>query len=215
MKTAPALLKALALSTLLGSGLALADGPADTALHTLQQDWAVANYQHQGKDRETALAKLSDEARQFAGQYPDSAEIKVWEAISLSTYAGAKGGLGALGLVKDAKAILEDVIAHDPDTLDGSAFTTLGSLYYQVPGWPIGFGNSKKAAVYLQEALKRNPSGIDPNYFYADYMLDQGKKDEARKYFEKALKAPDRPGRELADQGRRQEIADKLKKLGQ
>ena len=36
---------------------------------------------------------------------------------------------------------LEQALAIDATALEGSAFTTLGSLYYQVPGWPIGFGD--------------------------------------------------------------------------
>jgi hypothetical protein len=36
---------------------------------------------------------------------------------------------------------------------------------------------------------------------------------EARKHLEAALKAPSRPGRELADAGRRQEIQNLLAKL--
>ncbi len=33
---------------------------------------------------------------------------------------------------------LTDVIKKDPEVLDGSAFTRLGSLYYKVLSWPIG-----------------------------------------------------------------------------
>ena len=59
-----------------------------------------------------------------------------------------------------------------------------------------------------------NPAGIDPNFFYGEYLADQDRVAEARGYLEKALKAPDRPGRELADQGRRQEIQALLNKIG-
>lgn len=47
--------------------------------------------------------------------------------------------------MKEAKVLLEQVIEKAPETLDGSAYTSLGSLYYQVPGWPIGFGDDDKA----------------------------------------------------------------------
>ena len=43
-------------------------------------------------------------------------------------------------------------MAIDPKALDGSAYASLGSLFYQVPGWPIGFGDDKKAA---ESALDR------------------------------------------------------------
>jgi hypothetical protein len=57
-------------------------------------------------------------------------------------------------------------MAIDPRALQGSAYTSLGSLYYQVPGWPIGFGDDKRAEAMLLKALEINPDGIDPNYFY-------------------------------------------------
>jgi Tfp pilus assembly protein PilF len=131
----------------------------------------------------------------------------------LSTYAGAKGGLAALGLVKRARQALEQALELDATALDGSAYTSLGSLYYQVPGWPLGFGDDDKAREYLRKALELNPKGIDPNYFYGDFLIEQGEPERARDYLSKALKAPDRPGRALADAGRREEIRRKLASL--
>ncbi|MCF5879317.1 tetratricopeptide repeat protein, partial [Aeromonas veronii] len=126
---------------------------------------------------------------------------------------GPNGGGGALGLVKEAKAKLELALKQDPKVLDGSAYTSLGSLYYQVPGWPVGFGDDEKAEQLLKQALAINPDGIDPNFFYGDFLLDQGRKAEAKTYLDKALAAPARPGREVADEGRRMEIRDRLAKL--
>ncbi len=77
----------------------------------------------------------------------------------------------------------------------------------------MGFGDDEKAEQLLKQALAINPTGIDPNFFYGDFLLDQGRKAEAKGYLEKALAAPPRPGRELADQGRRIEIRDRLDKL--
>jgi Tfp pilus assembly protein PilF len=51
-----------------------------------------------------------------------------------------------------------------------------------------------------------NPNGIDPNYFYADFLFEQKQYGEALKYLERAAKASPRPGREVADKGRHAEI---------
>ncbi len=40
--------------------------------------------------------------------------------------------------MKEARASLEAALKIAPEALDGSAYTSLGSLYYQVPGWPLG-----------------------------------------------------------------------------
>lgn len=197
--------------------LALACQPAfaltpagDEALHRLQTRWAEINYQLPAAQREAAFAKLAATADSAVASEPQAAELRIWHGIVLSTWAGAKGGLGALGLVKQAKAELEKAIELDPQALDGSAYTSLATLYYQVPGWPIGFGDDDKAQALFQQALRLNPNGIDPNYFHGDFLLRQKRYNEARAALKKALAAPDRPGREVADAGRREEARNLL-----
>ena len=200
----------LALTSL--PALALSAG-SQAQLERIQGRWAEINYQLPAKQREGALAELAGQAGKAVAAEPQAAELHIWHGIVLSTWAGAKGGLGALGLVKEAKARLEIAIKQDPAALDGSAYTSLGSLYYQVPGWPVGFGDDEKAEQLLKQALAINPTGIDPNFFYGDFLLDQGDKAQAKVYLDKALAAPARPGREVADEGRRMEIRERLAKL--
>lgn len=189
---------------------------ADTFDHELlaiQTRWAEIQYQLPEDQRADQFEVLRQRTQGFAQRHPQRPEAKIWDGIVLSTWAGAKGGLGALSLVKSARNDFEQAIALDPTSLDGSALTSLGSLYYQVPGWPIAFGDDDKAQELLTRALALNPDGIDSNYFYADYLLNQGKDDEARRYFTKALQAPPRPQRPLADEGRKRDIREKLKEL--
>lgn len=192
--------------------LALASQPSfalspasETALRQVQTRWAEINYRLPPTQREAAFARLAAEAESAVAGEPRAAELHIWHGIVLSTWAGAKGGLGALGLVKQAKAELEKAIELDPRALDGSAYTSLASLYYQVPGWPIGFGDDDKAEALFRQALALNPDGIDPNYFHGDFLLRQKRYGEARAALQKALAAPDRPGRAVADAGRRDE----------
>lgn len=184
-----------------------------TQLQSLQDRWAEINYQVPKEQREKAFASLSEQAQKAVSAEPDAAELHIWNGIILSTYAGAKGGLGALGLVKEAKASLEQGLALDPKALSGSAYTSLGSLYYQVPGWPIGFGDDEKAEAMLKQALAINPDGIDPNYFYADYLARAKRYAEAKAALEKALQSPPRPNRKSADAGRKQDIQALLSKV--
>lgn len=190
------------------------EDPVMEQIRALQTEWAQIKYQIVGRDAQLeAVHRLEDEAAKVTQAYPDRAEPKIWEGIILSTDAGIVKGMSALGKVEKAKELLESSLRLDPRALDGSAHTSLGSLYYQVPGWPIGFGDDEEAEKHLKQALQINPNGIDPNFFYGDFLLQDDRPDEARTYLERALQAPDRPGRELADAGRRQEIKAALAKI--
>ena len=70
----------------------------------------------------------------------------------------------------------------------------------------------KKAQGLLEKALSINPQGIDPNFFYGEYLVETGKPKDATTYLERALEAPARPGREIADAGRREEVKALLDK---
>jgi tetratricopeptide (TPR) repeat protein len=197
----------VALLATMTAGAAGPDPAFDAELLSIQQAWAKANYETPAGDaRKEAFDALEKRAEAFTKQHPGRAEALIWEGIIESSYAGAKGGLGALGLAKEARTNLEAALKIDPTALNGSAYTSLGTLYYRVPGFPVGFGDHDKARKLLQEALKINPNGIDPNYFYADFLVKEGEYAAALPYLEKAAKAPARPGRELADKGRRAEI---------
>jgi tetratricopeptide (TPR) repeat protein len=196
------------LSLLLTSSALASDDPTmDAKVGELQAAWAHAKYEVKGEDAQLqALQALAGQAHNVTASYPGKAEPLIWEAIILSTEAGVKGGMGALSLVKDAKAKLEEAEKINPNALDGSVNTSLGSLYYQVPGWPVGFGSDKKAKAYLEKAVAMNPDGIDPNYFYGDFLFRQGDYAKAKDVLSHALAAAPRPGREIADSGRREEI---------
>ena len=191
---------------------AQAEEGLDPAIVQLQHDWAKANYSTPKDQQEAAFKALAEKAHQVASTSNDKAEAMIWEAIVQSGYAKAKGGIGALKHAEQARDLLLAAAKINPQALQGSAYTSLGSLYYKVPRWPLGFGDKKKAREYLEKALQINPNGIDPNYFYADFLLEQGETAQAIEYFNKALSAPPRPGREDADAGRRADIQEGLKK---
>lgn len=199
--------------TLVWSTLSLAQVTPEVT--RMQQRWAEVNYQLSGKTRVSAFEQLAEQADRLTAASPDNPALWTWSGIIKSTYAGARGGLGALKIAKAAKHDLERAIALDPTTLNGSAYTSLGTLYYSVPGWPIGFGDDEKAEQLLKQALTLNPDGIDPNYFYGDFLARQKRYAEAREYLLRAQQAPARPGRDIADQGRQQEIRELLATLAQ
>jgi tetratricopeptide (TPR) repeat protein len=186
-----------------------------TNLSDLQNEWARISYESPAASRLEAMTRLKVTADSAVAAQPDSAELLIWDGIITSTVAGLKGGLGALSLAKEARTLLEKAQTRNPGALNGSALTSLGALYYQVPGWPIGFGSSDKARTNLEAALRLDHDGIDPNYFYADFLFHEGDYPGAKLAAQRALAAAPRAGREIADKGRRGEVQALLARIGE
>jgi len=183
------------------------------AVTQLQHEWDVIKYQVSAGQQAKRYESLAARAHALSTRYPRRAEPLIWEGIIVSSLAGAKGGMGALKLARQAKALYESAIHIDGRALEGSAYNSLGVLYYKVPGWPLGFGDDTKARELIGKALSINPQGIDPNFFQGEFLVEQDKPAEALPYLERALAAPPRPGREIADAGRRDEARALIAKI--
>lgn len=206
-------LLALTTATLAAAWLPSAQAMSvESAVADLQHEWESIRYQAPAGEREKRFEALAAKAHAVSESFGGRSEPLVWEGIIVSSWAGEKGGLGALSLVKQAKALYESAIRLDGNVLDGSAYSSLGVLYYKVPGWPLGFGDKAKAQELLRKALAINPQGIDANFFYGEYLLELRRPEEAVAYLERAVQAPSRAGRAVADAGRRDEARALLAK---
>lgn len=177
----------------------------DSELHAIKNRWEHISTQTAGDDRAKAFEQLSTEMVGLAEQYHDNAEVLTWQGIVLASQARAKGGLGALGLAKEARAVLERAVELDPRGNNGSAYVTLGALYDRAPGWPIAFGDSDTAEQMFQKALEIRPNGIDVNYYYAAFLEDEGHEVQALEHARRAVKGEARDGREASDEALRED----------
>ena len=211
MKTSHYLFASLLLAII--ASFSHAQSSSNDIVAVMQKQWAIANYKLVDKEQDKAFLALIADSDDYVNQHKESAEVYIWRGIINSTYAGVNGGLGALTYAKAAKKDFETALEMDPTALQGSAYTSLGTLYNGVPGWPISFGDDDKAGELLEKALTTNPAGIDSNYFYAKYLIGEKEYTKARQYLQTALAAPARDGRELADEGRIGEINAALEKI--
>ena len=170
-----------------------------TTLLNIESEWASVYYKMPKYKQTVAYPQLLEKAVQLSSQYPNSAEPLVWQAVIKATYADHQDPISALESIHEARDLLIKAIKINPQAMKGSAYVTLGTLYYMVPKWPIAFGDDAKAREMLETALKINPEGIDTNYYYGDFLLSNDEVAEAENYFEKAAKAPARPDQSYAD----------------
>lgn len=193
--------------------LAMATPDMKSQLAVLEQQWAKASYQTPMSGRKAAFKDLLQQAEQISKQYPGQAEPLAWRGMILCSYAEVIGGLSALDDVTAARDLFLQAKGIDAHVMNGTVDGYLGTLYYKVPPWPIGFGDEKKAQSYFQQAVALNPDGIDPNYLYGHYLADKGEKTEARDYLNRGLQAPIRADHADYDAGRRMDIEESLAKV--
>ena len=169
------------------------------SLQRIESEWASIYYSTPKQKQGPAYSELLDKTIHLSRQHPNKAEPIIWEAIVKATNADHQDAVSALESIHDARDLLLKAIEINPQAMDGSAYVTLGTLYYMAPKWPIGFGDEETAQKMLQTALKINPNGIESNYFYGDFLLSNNNFNEAEKYFKRAIAIPARAEQFYAD----------------
>ncbi len=186
-------------------------GALEESLNSIETEWASIYYGEADSKQGSAYLSLIEKTEQLTKQFPDKAEPIIWQAVVKSSYADHQDAISALESINNARDLLVKAIAINPKAMGGSAYVTLGTLYYMVPSWPVGFGDTEEAKKLLEAALKINPDGIDANYFYGDFLLSTNHAADAVKYFEHAAAAPSRPEQLFSDNKLKEEASLALK----
>jgi tetratricopeptide (TPR) repeat protein len=180
----------------------------------VRSQWETLKFTVRPGDKQTTLMnQLGQDADQLASKYPDHAEALIWDGIITSERASMASTFSALTLAKRARDILQKAYELNPKALDAGAPTSLAVLYYRVPGFPLGFGDTKKARALLEEAVHTAPESLDAEYFYGDFLYEQEEYPQAQAVLEQALKIPPNPDRPLWDHNRRLVIEQLIGKI--
>ncbi|MDF1583736.1 MAG: hypothetical protein RQ733_01210 [Methyloprofundus sp.] len=170
-----------------------------SAVQHIESEWARIHYSVIREQQDKEFKHLLSEVTDLQAQYPKQAEFIIQQAIIVASNAENIDAFSALEAIHQAKDLLMQAIELNPKALDGAAFITLGTLYYKVPAWPVAYGDNDKAQQFLEKALTINANAIDANYYYADFLVTQGKKELALNYFNRALTAAVRSTQVFAD----------------
>lgn len=183
-----------------------------TQINDIKAAWAVAKYEAKGEEQAEDFEKLINSTTELVAQYPTHALPLLWKGTVLSTYASIKGGSGALSMVSAAREDLEAALAMDDTIEAGFGHAVLGALYYRVPGWPLSFKDNQLARVHLERALEINPSSVDANYYYGDFLVKLKQYDAAKSHLAIVLSTP---ATDIYVTGRKTEAQATLDKMPQ
>ncbi len=190
----------LGLATLMpAAAFASKDPVLDREINMLAEHWASVKYLASNGNVQDKMANVGEEAEDLVKKYPGRVEPLIWLGIINSERASLSWGFEALSFAGKARDVLLKAEQMDPRALDAGAPTSLGVLYYRVPGFPVSWGDTNKARNYLREAVANAPNGRDAHYFYADFLYEQGAYREADKVIREGLALPAHPERPLWD----------------
>lgn len=141
---------------------------------------------------------------------PQRPEGHFWLAADMGRLAesfGVMQGIKYRGRIRDE---LERSIAVAPGWQGGSAETALGQWYAEVPR--LAGGNHKKAEEYFRRALGYEAENKQTLLYLGDLLADEGRRDEARKLWEKVTELPIDPEWEPEDRELQKEAVQKLRR---
>ena len=117
---------------------------------------------------------------------PNKVEGYFYAMSGVGNYSLGIGVISALikGIEGKFKERLARAEAIDPGFEAGAIQMSWGRLYYELP-WPKH--DAKLSEKYLREAIARNGDNVRAHVYLGDLLLDEGRKDEARAAYQRAL----------------------------
>lgn len=110
-------------------------------------------------------------------------EGRFWATANLATIGRTRGVMNSLFMLGDLRKGMNECLAMNPNF--HLARNTLGEIDHAVPG--LAGGSDDRAEKSYLEVLKRDPHFTATMVLLARLKRDQGKKDEARQWAEKAV----------------------------
>lgn len=182
----------------------------------IQEEWDTVKFKLEDAPKAVRIEKieaLDKKTDKLLKQYSSSAELWALSGIIKATKADLYRNWKSFALLQDSKARFEKSMQIDKKAMNAAANSSLAALYYKTPMWPLGFKNYEKAEKLLKDSLVMYPKDVEANYFYADYLIQTGKKDKAKSYFKYAMDYPIRKNRYEADVVRKVKLKEMYNKV--
>jgi tetratricopeptide (TPR) repeat protein len=145
---------------------------------------------------------------------PTKVEGFFYAMSGVGNYSLGIGVLSALakGIEGKFKERLARAEAIEPGFEGGAIQMSWGRLYYELP-WPKH--DAKLSEKFLRDSIARNAENVRANVYLGDLLLDEGRKDEARAAYQRAVTIAVVPGKGDPPEQRRWQVVarEALEKL--
>lgn len=143
------------------------------------------------KEEKHVFREAKDIAEDLVKKYPKSARAR-FDVIAAMGQWGERIGImkaATEGIVNKVRKHAEAIIDIDPTYANGVGYRTIGILNYEIPSIPfiLSWPDKKKALSLIGKCLEYDPNDPGSNYYYAEALIENGKKNEARQYLEKVM----------------------------
>jgi len=167
---------------------------AELIVKIMHASYYYATYaEHNKSSRNKALTRALEIGEKGLKAYPESAGINYWLAALWGNWSKVNGRIASSrkDVVKKIKAYAERTIELDPLYCEGGGYRTLGRLHFKTPRIPfiLPWPRKKKALALLKKAVEAGPDNLTNHLFYAESLIERGKRKEAKKEVEFIEKA--------------------------
>jgi len=135
--------------------------------------------------RKKAVDKAMEIGEKGLEAFPDSAGIHYWQAALWAGWSRLHGMIASSrkNVTQKIKDLAESTIKLDPAYCEGGGYRTLGRLHFKTPRIPffLSWPRKKTALAYLKKAVEIGPHNLTNHLFYAESLIERGKRKEARK----------------------------------
>ena len=122
-----------------------------------------------------------------------------WYGSNLGMLGLCRGIMASLKSVDPMRRAMEIVLQENERFFFAGPHRALGRLYHQAPGWPISIGHKTKALDHLERAVELAPQFFCNRIYLAEFLIDVGKKAEARQHLEALVTAQVNPAHQRED----------------
>jgi len=170
-------------------------------------------------DKRKTFQLAKEMGDQLVPKYPLSKELRFEYLSAIGQWGEVMDIFRAAkeGVVDMVKGQMEALIKLDPEFRNGVGERSLAVLNMRVPRIPfiLSWPDKKKSLTMTADVIRRYPNDLGNNFYYAEALVENGKKSEAKEYLMRALSMSPDPEYLLEDRSfhiQAKKMLDKIKR---